>query len=176
MSTSINDTISEVSEQESLPTVYIETSIVSYLTARPSRDVEVLGHQVATRRWWRSRRRGFRLVTSATTLTEAGHGDPIWAKKRLAVLAKIPLVEVPPEARDFITELFSVNILPVKAANDALHLAAAVFNGVDYLLTWNCTHLANAYTRPRLEQFCRKQLLRPPVVCTPDELMKADGI
>ncbi|MEX2139624.1 MAG: type II toxin-antitoxin system VapC family toxin [Pirellulales bacterium] len=166
------DHASSETETPILPTVYVETSVVSYLTSRPSPSVEIFGHQSVTRRWWRTQRRKFRLVTSEITLREAGRGNPRWARKRLAALKSIPLLDIPPEASDFVAELFSVNLLPLTAADDAVHLAAAVFNGVNYLLTWNCKHLANAFIRPRLEQFCRDHLFRPPVICTPQELMK----
>jgi hypothetical protein len=158
-------------ESAALPTVYIETSVVSYLTARLSRNVEVLGHQITTRRWWQRSRRRFRLVTSELTIGEAAKGDPIWAAKRLKRLQSAQLIAITNEAIDFAAKLVAERILPLNAGNDALHLAAVVINGVNYLLTWNCGHLANANTRRRVEEYCRSCGFVPPVICTPGELM-----
>jgi predicted nucleic acid-binding protein len=154
-----------------LPLLYVETSIVSYLTSRRSSDDEVRGRQATTHRWWRRDRKNFRLVTSEVTINEASQGDPRQAKKRLALIDSMSLVDIPEVARTFVIELIDAGLFPKKAANDALHLAAAVFNGVDYLLTWNCKHLASGYVRPRIEDFCREHQLRPAIICTPQELM-----
>ena len=151
--------------------VFIETSVVSYLTASPSRDIVHAAHQQITREWW-GRRSHFDLYVSQAVLREAARGNPEAAARRLAAVQNIPVLAVGSEASE-LAELFLVeNALPAKAAVDAIHIAVAVINGMDYLLTWNCTHIANAAIRARIEKICRNAGLQPPVICTPEELME----
>ena len=151
-------------------TVYIETSIVSYLTARPSRDLLVAAHQQLTVTWWEQQRVRYELFTSQVVLTEARAGDPEAAQRRLAVLERLPLLDVTDAAITLATTLISRQALPVQAAQDALHLAMTCVHGVEYLLTRNCTHLANERLRSRIEQVCRDAGYIPPIICTPEEL------
>jgi predicted nucleic acid-binding protein len=152
------------------PTVYIETSIVSYLTARPSRDLLVAAHQQLTVVWWDEQRTRYELFTSQVVLTEARAGDPDAAQRRLAVLERLPLLDVTDAAVALATRLVTGQALPAQAVQDALHLAVACVHGMQYLLTWNCTHLANARLRNRIEQVCREAGYLPPIICTPEEL------
>jgi predicted nucleic acid-binding protein len=152
------------------PTVYIETSIVSYLTARPSRDLLVAAHQQLTVTWWDEQRARYELFTSQVVLTEARAGDPEAAQRRLAVLERLPLLDVTDAAIALATLLVTRQALPAQAAQDTLHLAITCVHGVQYLLTWNCTHLANARLRSRIEQVCREAGYVPPIICTPEEL------
>ncbi len=152
------------------PTVYIETSIVSYLTARPSRDLLVAAHQQLTVAWWDEQRTRYELFTSQVVLAEAHAGDPEAAQRRLAVLERLPLLDVSDAAITLATLLVTRQALPAQAAQDALHLAITGVHGVQYLLTWNCTHLANARLRSRIEQVCREAGYVPPIICTPEEL------
>jgi hypothetical protein len=151
--------------------VYVETSIVSYLTARPSRDLIVAGHQQLTHEWWRGRRPVFEIFVSELVLQEAGRGDPGIAAKRLAVLDGVPQLEIRSDAVELSRVLLKTGPLPQKAAADALHIAIAAVHGLEFLLTWNCKHIANAEMRPMIEQICRAQGVEPPVLCTPEELM-----
>lgn len=128
--------------------VYIETTVVSYLTARPSRDVVVAGHQQVTHEWWDTRRQSYDLCVSQLVLQESAAGDPQAAQDRLAVLQAMTLLETTPEALALAKELIRAGALPDKAGDDALHIAVAATQGVRYLLTWNCRHLANATMRP----------------------------
>lgn len=153
------------------PSVYLETSVVSYLAAWPSRDLLVAANQQITHSWWRSRRDTFDLFTSQWVLDEAAKGDPEAARRRLDLLHDVPLVEVTAEAQDLVAALMKQAALARRAEPDALHIALAAFHGVEYLLTWNCTDIANAELRPRVEQACRVLGYRPPVLCTPTELM-----
>jgi predicted nucleic acid-binding protein len=153
------------------PTVYLETSFISYLTSRPSRDIVVAGHQQVTREWWDSHGERFEVVASQLVLQEASTGDPDAARRRLHVLAQIELIPVTPDAVRLAEALVTDGVLPPGAADDALHLATAVIHGVQYLLTWNCRHLANATLRPQIEDHCRARGYGPVVICTPDELM-----
>jgi hypothetical protein len=153
--------------------VYIETTFVSYLTARPSRDVVFAGHRQITREWWDTRRANFELCVSQLVVDEAAAGDPQAAKERLEILKDMTLLETTVEALAFAKELIRAGALPQKAADDALHIAVAATNGVPFLLTWNCRHLANATMRPSIDAACASNGLKPPIICTPEELMEA---
>ena len=154
------------------PKVYIETTIVSYLSASPSRDIVLAAHQQLTREWW-ARREQFDLFVSRPVWDEAARGDAEAAAKRRAALDGIPVLLVSDEASDFADRLLATSILPAKATTDALHVAIAVLSGMDYLLTWNCTHIANAAIRGRIEQACRAAGMQAPLICTPEELTEA---
>jgi hypothetical protein len=153
--------------------VYIETTIVSYLTARPNRDVVIAGHQQTTHDWWDNQRKSYEICVSQLVLGEAAAGDPQAAQERLAVLNAATFLETTPGALAVAKELIRAGALPAKAADDALHIGIAAANGVPFLLTWNCRHLANATMRPLIEAVCAAQGLKAPIICTPEELMEA---
>jgi len=152
------------------PTVYIETTVPSYLTAWPSRDVVRAGEQQITRDWW-ARRSAYELRVSSLALLECGSGDAEAAALRLAALDGVPVLALTPEAEALAEVLLREVPLPARAAADALHIALAAVHGVEYLATWNCTHIANATLRPRIEELCRRSGYEPPVICTPKELL-----
>ena len=149
--------------------VYVETSIISYLSARPSRDVVIAAHQALTRRWWRGRRT-YTLVASQLVADEAAVGDSGESAKRLRALVGIPRLAVSPEATILAGELVRIGALPKRATVDAFHIAVAAAHQVDYLLTCNCRHLADAKMRSTIEATCRSVGLTPPIICTPEEL------
>mgnify|MGYP003584675741 FL=1 len=151
--------------------VYIETSIPSYLSAWRSRDLIVAANQEITKEWWDSREQ-FDLYISALVIQEAGAGDPVAAQKRLEQLDDIPELNLTEEVERFAEILIQKVPLPEKARIDALHIAVAALSGMDYLLTWNCTHIANAILRPKLEALCREFGYEPPTICTPQELTR----
>ncbi len=157
------------------PTAYIETSVVSYLTARPSRDVVVAAYQEVTREWWRGAPGRFDLVASELVITEAGAGDADAARIRLKALETIMLLDATADAEELTRKLLALGAIPRKAAVDASHIAIAATNGVDYLVTWNFQHIANAAMRSRIERICRQAGYEPPVICTPNELMESDN-
>ena len=152
--------------------IYIETSIISYLTMRPSRDVVVAGHQAVTVEWWETSRDRFELVASQLVAQEAGTGDPEAAQRRLRALEVVSLLEITDEASALARQLISAGAVPETSLEDALHIAIAVTNGVDYLLTWNCRHLANAAMRTRIDGVCLDAGYGPVVICTPEELLE----
>ena len=152
--------------------VYIETSIISYLTARLSNDLRVAANQKTTIEWWENRRLDFDLFVSEFVITEAGFGDPVIAKKRLEIIADLSELLVDDSAKMLVKILISQKAIPLKAEIDAYHIAVAAVNGIDYLLTWNCKHIANAIMRPKIEIICRQQGFEPPTICTPQELME----
>ena len=154
------------------PSVYIETTIPSYLTAWHSPSLVMAANQEATRRWWEVSRPHFELFISQVVLKEAGIGDKKAAKRRLSVIEGMPELEVSTEAEVLATRLLVKSALPEKAKIDALHIAVAAVHGIEYLLTWNCKHIANAVMRPKIEGICRAADYEPPIICTPLELME----
>ncbi len=156
-----------------IPTAYVETSVVSYLTARPSRDVVTAAYQAVTRDWWRLAPDKFQLVASALVISEAGAGDPDAARARLEALESVTLLEATLEAERLAGTLLDSGAIPRRAAGDAAHIAVAAANGADYLVTWNFRHIANAAMRSQIERACRQAGFEPPVICTPNELMEA---
>lgn len=153
------------------PTVYVETTIVSYLTARLSRDLVTAAHQQITQEWWANRRAEFELFVSQFVVQEASMGDVAMAQKRLDELQVIPLLDVNQDAENLAQRLIVDGPLPKKAAVDALHIAVATVHGMDYLLTWNCKHIANAEMQSKVAVVCRESGFEPPVICTPEELL-----
>lgn len=154
------------------PLVYVETTIPSYLAARPSRDLIIAANQQVVQGWWSDRRSEFELVISQYVLNEAGLGDPDLASRRLKILEGLPLLATSASCELLGVELVRRVPLPARAVTDALHVAVAALNGVDYLLTLNCTHLANATIRPRKELVCEAYGVAAPIICTPQELME----
>ena len=150
--------------------VYLETTIVSYLVAVPSADLIQAAHQQATRNWWAGRNR-FELFVSAV-VTEAGRGAPDAAARRMEALRGIPNLQFGPAVGALARRLMQRGTLPPKARLDAAHVAVAAVNGMDYLLTWNLRHLANAALRGKIEGVCRDAGTVPPIICTPEELME----
>ena len=118
--------------------VYIETTVVSYLTAWPSRDVVIAGHQQVTREWWDTRSGDYELCTSQLGRGEAAAGDSQAAQERLEILGAMTFLDTTPGALNLAKKLVLAGALPAKAAEDALHIAIAATQGVPYLLTWNC--------------------------------------
>ena len=153
--------------------VYVETTVISYLTAWPSRDVVVAGHQQVTHEWWDTCRGRYELCVSQLVLGEAAAGDSQAAQKRLAVLQSMNVLETTEAALDLAKELLRAGALPEKAADDALHIAIAAAHAVPFLLTWNCRHLANATLRPMIESVCIAKGFKVPNICTPEELLES---
>ena len=154
------------------PSVYLETTIPSYLTAWPSRDLVTAAHQQITREWWETRRPDFDLFVSAVVIEEASAGDEDAAARRLKAIDGLPLLALTDEATEFAEHLVNQNVIPREKAEDALHVAVAVVHGMDYLLTWNLSHIAQAGARNKIEQACRSSAYRPPIICTPEELLE----
>jgi len=153
--------------------VYIETTFVSYLTARPSRDLVMAAHQQITHEWWDTRRASYELCVSQLVLDEAAAGDAQAAQERLLVLRPMLVLETKADALELAKELLQAGALPAKAADDALDIAVAATKTVPYLLTWNCRHLANAVMRPLIETVCKAKGFKAPIICTPEELVES---
>ncbi|MFM9903240.1 MAG: type II toxin-antitoxin system VapC family toxin [Pyrinomonadaceae bacterium] len=153
------------------PKVYIETTIPSYLTSRPNRDIIVTGHQQSTREWWDAERGEYDLYISQLVIQECREGDRAMANERLELLAGIEIIPILPGVIQLAESLVKAGPLPEKAAADAVHIATAAASGMDYLLTWNLKHIANAKMQDAIRDLCKKAGFRPPEICTPEELM-----
>lgn len=153
------------------PRVYLETTIPSYLTSRPSRDVVVAGHQQITREWWDKKRKAFQLYISQLVVDEVGAGDPIAASARVTVIQDLPLLDITPDVSVLATAILMSGRFPRNGATDAAHIAIAAVHGMDFLVTWNCVHMANAAIIRPLSLSCRAQGFECPVICTPEELL-----
>ena len=151
--------------------VYLETTIVSYLTARPSRDLILAARQEVTRQWWEERRGHFEIYVSQAVLDEAGRGDPEAANRRLELLRGVPRLLVTEQAVGLARDLVKAHALPEQSVEDALHIAVAAVHGMDILMTWNCRHIANAAIVDKVRAACADLGYPPPVICTPMELM-----
>ncbi len=157
--------------ERSKPTLYLENTIVSYLAARPSRDLIVAAHQQITREWWDRRRDAFTIYISPVVLEEASQGDPQAARARLELLDALPVLAATPRVEEVANVYFAELGLPDRVVRDAAHLAFAVVYEVEYLLMWNCAHIANAEIRRRLQALNARLGLHTPTICTPEELL-----
>ena len=152
-------------------TVYIETSILGYLTARPSRDVIVAANIEITREWWNTRRSDFQLYSSQAVVKETSQGDVMIASQRLEILANLALLDLNQAVLNLAEQFLERSNLPAKADVDAVHIAVASVHGMDYLLTWNCRHIANAQIQGKLADISLDFGYELPILCTPYELL-----
>ena len=153
------------------PRLYLETTIPSYLVARPSRDLRLAADQEITRRWWEKCREDYDLFVSELVLEEAAQGDAEMAAARLEKLAALPQLGHCPEADALAESIMQRGIIPDIASPDAGHIALAAVHGMDFLVTWNCKHIANPRHRRRLEAACQDAGFRCPDICTPYVLL-----
>jgi len=145
--------------------------VPSYLTAWPSRDLIRAGHQQITKEWWQTRRSRFDNFISQLVLAEVGAGDVEAARERLTALQGIPILDANEAVTDLADALTVSLALPQKAVTDAVHIAISAVHGMHFLLTWNCTHIANAEMSGAIEAACKERGFSCPVICTPEELM-----
>jgi hypothetical protein len=155
-------------------TVYIETSVISYLTARGSRDLISAARQQLTQEWWDDSRQEFDLFVSPLVLDEALRGDLEAAARRVDALKGISELELTDGAVELAEVLMEAGALPEKAKDDAVHIAIAAVCQMDYLLTWNCRHIDNAVMKPIIRKVCMEQGFVCPEICTPEELRGGD--
>ena len=154
-----------------MESVYVESTIVSYLVSRPSRDILIAAHQQATYEWWTYRRQEFECYISQFVIDEIQAGDKEAADRRMEQVANFEALEVTSEAEQLTEALIEAGAIPKKAVGDAAHIAVAAVNDINYLLTWNCRHLANAQIIRRVSVVCNNRGFNMPVICTPEELM-----
>lgn len=155
----------------SLPKLYLETTIPSYLTARRSANLRIAADQQTTELWWESGRHEYDLFTSAVVIAEVSLGDAEMIAARLRVLGDVPRLERTPAVGLLTSELLRREIVPENAAADAAHIAFAAVHAMDFLLTWNCKHINNPHLIRRIEALCAEQDVKCPVICTPEELL-----
>jgi len=152
--------------------VYLETTIISYLAAKPSKDDIVFARQMITQDWWQSKREFFDLYISDLVLQEMQAGDKNAAQRRIKAASGIPALAINDKALQVSEFLVTEGPIPAQYKEDALHIAICAVNAVDFLLTWNCTHLANAAIRYKLESCVEQMGHNCPIVCTTEELME----
>ena len=157
-----------------LPSVYVETSLLSYLAARPSSNLIVAGQQELSRQWWEHRASRYRLFVSELVIDESARGNPDAARRRLEMASGLARLDADDES-DSLTEcILNDGIIPERAAADAAHIALAARHNMDFLLTWNCRHIANATILRHLAELLWRQGYELPVICTPNELLGND--
>ncbi|MBX3176254.1 MAG: type II toxin-antitoxin system VapC family toxin [Candidatus Hydrogenedentes bacterium] len=154
--------------------MYLETSFLSYLAARPSRDIVVAGHQALTHEWWELHSSRFRVCISGFVLREARRGNPNAARARLERAAGLPLLEIDEETLRLSRRIIESGIISERAEMDAAHVAVAMRHAVEYVLTWNCKHIANAAIQRRLARLATEEGYELPTICTPIELLGRD--
>jgi hypothetical protein len=154
------------------PTVYIETSVISYRAAWPSRDLLVVAHQQVTHAWWEQVLPQCDPFISPVVLEDIIHGDPDAAQRRQQSIAAFPVREVVPEVHALAAAYYAAIPLSDKAQADAYHLALAAWHGLDYLVSWHCTHIVSGRVRMIIEEVSAECGIRPPIICTPEELME----
>ena len=154
------------------PTVYIETTVISYVTARPSRDLIIAAHQQITHEWWEMALPNFEVFISPIVLDEISRGDQQAAVLRLERVSSFSLLEVLPEVRNLAESYFSAIEIPEKARADSYHLALATWHGMDFMVSWNCTHIVSGRVKKIIEEINSTYGIRTPIVCTAEELME----
>ena len=124
--------------------IYIESTIPSYVVARPARDLLQAARQQLTRDWWDTQRDKHDLFTSQVALDEIAGGEAAMAQRRLELMANTKLLDLTDDANAVTKDILRSGLLPAIANRDAAHIALATVHEMDILLTWNCRHIANA--------------------------------
>jgi hypothetical protein len=155
--------------------IYIESTIPSYVVARPARDLLQAARQQLTRDWWDFKREQHELFTSQVVIDEIAYGEKQMAQRRLAIMQAIPLVQTLERGRELAQRILSSGLLPVTADRDAAHIALASVYEMDILLTWNCRHIANARIQQRLRKLVEDDGFTLPVICTPEEMLENEN-
>jgi hypothetical protein len=150
--------------------IYVETSVISYLTARPSKTIIGAAHQQITLAWWELRS-DYELLVSQSVWQECAAGDPVAAQKRLQALEGISVLAITQDMFRLAESLIEQAIIPAKAIEDALHIAVSTLHHVDFLLTWNCRHIANPVIQEKIAVHLDQLGLFLPIICTPEELL-----
>lgn len=152
--------------------VYLETSVISYLVSNPSSDLVIAAHQKVTHDWWSGHRRKYELAISTIVEKEISSGDDKTARKRIELVKGLRLLMVTPESIALAKHLVGKGPLPAKAEVDALHISLAAIHGVDFLLSWNCKHIANAFIQKDLAKLIQAHGYECPVLCTPESMLE----
>lgn len=151
--------------------VYVETSIPSYLAGNKTSDIIILGHRQIALEWWRNKRRNYNLFISDVVIEEISAGNPVFSKKRLESLSEIPILAYNTRIEAIASKYMKHFALPGKLLRDVFHIAYCVHYEIDFLLTWNCKHLANAHIKLELARLNSRLGFKTPEICTPEELL-----
>jgi hypothetical protein len=154
--------------------IYIETTVVSYLVAKPSRDIMIAGHQDATRELWPELSVKYETYVSALVFEEAKRGDPDQSQMRLAAIKPFPMLDIDDEARSLAEKIVGRKAVPAEYPEDALHIAVAAVNGIEVIITWNFAHLNNPFTRKMVRLIVESEGYDCPEICSPEELLEVD--
>lgn len=152
--------------------VYLETTVIGYIAMRASRDLRVAANQLSTREWWDVHRPNCDVFVSQFVIDECYQGDPKAADERRIYLRNIPVLDANTEVEKLAEVISDVLQIPGKARVDSFHIAVAAVHGRQFLLTWNCKHIANPEHRPKIERACRDLGMEPPLICTPFDLLE----
>ena len=153
-----------------MDTVYIETTVVGNLAGRMHPDPLIASRQTVTRKWWATAGQVYQLLVSDIVIDECSAGDPSAARERLDEIEGLPRLDITDDARHLANALTASGAVPASEPRDALHIAITAVHGVQYLVTWNFKHIANATLRDRIESVCRDNGFEPPIICTPEEI------
>ncbi len=151
-------------------TLYLETSVIGYLTARPSQNLIVAANMAVTREWWDTRRSNFEIYVSEVVFNEIARGDPEIAQNRIEIIKDFPILFANETVTNLAEQFLQKTNLPPKASDDTLHIALATVYGLDYLLTWNCRHIANPNIQKKLSEISTNFGYELPILCTPYQL------
>ena len=154
--------------------IYVETTVVSYLTAKPSRDIIIAGHQEATRELWPELSVQYDTYVSALVFEEAGRGDHDQAQMRIAAIEPFPMLDIDNEAQSLAEKIIAGKAIPTEFPEDALHIAVAAVNGIDVVITWNFAHMNNPFIRKMVRRIVENEGYQCPEICSPEELMEVD--
>jgi len=155
-----------------METVYLETTFISYLVALPSSSLIVAAHQHVTNDWWYNHREKYECYISEIVVDEASLGDANEIQKRMTIIDELMMLELTNEVNDLTKAILKSGAIPQKAVRDAAHIAVATVHEVNYLLTWNCKHIANAHILKKIEKICTLSGFQMPVICTPENLLE----
>jgi hypothetical protein len=156
-----------------MKSVYIESSVISYITARPNRDIVISARQAVTIEWWETYRNQFEIYVSELVLEEIGCGDPMAASHRIAIVKDIPILVISQSAISIAQALVKEKAIPESSTEDALHIGIAAVQNIDFLLTWNFKHMNNANTRIKIASIITELNYSSPIICSPEELINA---
>jgi len=152
--------------------IYLETSVISYYSARPNRDIIIAAHQEATREFWPELTTNYEAFISALVYDEAGRGDATQAAMRLDAIKKFQMLDIDDEAKAIAAKIVEKKGVPAQYPEDALHIAVATVNGIEVLVTWNFTHLNNPFTRRAIRRIVEAEGYVCPEICSPEELLE----
>jgi hypothetical protein len=159
-----------------MDSVYLETTVVGNIAGRLHPDPRIPARQQVTREWWTTASNRYHLFVSGLTIEECGHGDPDAAMERLDVIKNLALIETSPEAEELAELLVNRLAVPASEPRDALHIAIATVNAVQFIATWTFKHILNPHLQTKIASACREGGYDPPVICTPQQLFEADDV